>query len=145
MFASAAAASSQGLLSPGISRARSIGANNKKQLQATSPASRRRSRSQVVPSAAYTDTPAASAPSSPSSATSSKSHDTDVVVIGAGIGGLCAGALLAKYGLKVTVVEAHDIPGGAAHAWKRDGYTFESGPSLFSGMSKWQGLTTAFH
>ena len=66
-----------------------------------------------------------------------KSHDTDVVVIGAGIGGLCAGALLAKYGLKVTVVESHDIPGGAAHAWKRDGYTFESGPSLYSGMSKW--------
>ena len=27
----------------------------------------------------------------------------DVVVVGAGIGGLCCGALLAKYGLKVTV------------------------------------------
>ena len=26
-------------------------------------------------------------------------------------------------------------PGGAAHSWKRDGYTFESGPSLCSGMS----------
>jgi phytoene dehydrogenase-like protein len=45
--------------------------------------------------------------------------------------------LLAKYGLSVTVVESHTIPGGAAHAWKRDGYTFESGPSLFSGMSEW--------
>ena len=66
-----------------------------------------------------------------------ESHETDVVVIGAGIGGLCAGALCAKYGLRVTVLESHDIAGGAAHSWKRDGYTFESGPSLYSGMSQW--------
>ena len=66
-----------------------------------------------------------------------ESHETDVVVIGAGIGGLCAGALCAKYGKRVTVVESHDVAGGAAHSWKRDGYTFESGPSLYSGMSKW--------
>ena len=66
-----------------------------------------------------------------------ESHETDVVVIGAGIGGLCAGALCAKYGKRVTVVESHDVAGGAAHSWKRDGYTFESGPSLYSGMSRW--------
>ena len=70
-------------------------------------------------------------------AATDKSHDTEVVVIGAGIGGLCAGALLAKYGKKVTVVGAHDVPGGAAHSWHRDGFTFESGPSLYSGMSRW--------
>ena len=58
------------------------------------------------------------------------------MVIGAGIGGLCAGALCAKYGKRVTVVESHDVAGGAAHSWKRDGYTFESGPSLYSGMSR---------
>ena len=68
-------------------------------------------------------------------ATEDKSHDTEVVVIGAGIGGLCAGALLAKYGKKVTVVESHDVAGGAAHSWHRDGFTFESGPSLYSGLS----------
>ena len=66
-----------------------------------------------------------------------ESHETDVVVIGGGIGGLCAGALCAKYGKKVTVLESHDVAGGAAHSWKRDGYTFESGPSLYSGLSKW--------
>ena len=32
-----------------------------------------------------------------------RGHDADVVVVGAGIGGLCCGALLAKYGFKVTV------------------------------------------
>jgi len=60
---------------------------------------------------------------------------SDVVVIGAGLGGLCAGALLAKSGFKVTVLESHVVPGGAAHAWERDGYTFESGPSLYSGLA----------
>mmetsp|Transcript_15828 Transcript_15828/g.51856 ORF Transcript_15828/g.51856 Transcript_15828/m.51856 type:complete len:564 (+) Transcript_15828:3-1694(+) len=69
-----------------------------------------------------------------SEAAGGRSHETDVVVIGAGIGGLCAGALLAHYGYSVTVCESHTVPGGAAHAWERDGYTFESGPSLYSGM-----------
>ena len=37
--------------------------------------------------------------------------------------------------VQVTVCESHDIPGGAAHAWVQDGFHFESGPSLYSGMS----------
>jgi len=36
----------------------------------------------------------------------------DVIVIGAGIGGLTAAALLARRGLKVLVVEQHDLPTG---------------------------------
>lgn len=36
--------------------------------------------------------------------------------------------------MQVTVCESHSIPGGAAHAWTRDGYHFESGPSLYSGL-----------
>lgn len=60
---------------------------------------------------------------------------TDVVIIGSGIGGLSAGALLARYGLQVTVCESHTIPGGAAHGFKRNGYLFDSGPSLYSGLS----------
>jgi len=32
-----------------------------------------------------------------------RSHETDVVIIGSGIGGLCCGALLAKYGLDVSL------------------------------------------
>jgi phytoene dehydrogenase-like protein len=58
-----------------------------------------------------------------------------VVVIGSGIGGLSCASLLARYGLSVIVCESHTIPGGAAHAWTRDGYHFESGPSLYSGMA----------
>lgn len=63
------------------------------------------------------------------------SKNVDVVVIGSGIGGLCCGALLARYGYRVTICESHTIPGGAAHGFERDGYIFDSGPSLYSGMS----------
>ncbi len=63
------------------------------------------------------------------------SQSVDVVIIGSGIGGLCCGALLAKYGYRVTVCESHSIAGGAAHSFERNGYTFDSGPSLYSGLS----------
>ncbi|MGB3294385.1 MAG: NAD(P)/FAD-dependent oxidoreductase [Phormidesmis sp.] len=60
---------------------------------------------------------------------------TDVVIIGSGIGGLCCAALLAHYGLNVTVCESHTLLGGAAHGFERDGHHFDSGPSLYSGLS----------
>ncbi|XP_027921200.1 prolycopene isomerase, chloroplastic [Vigna unguiculata] len=60
--------------------------------------------------------------------------EADVVVIGSGVGGLCCGALLARYGEDVLVVESHDQPGGAAHSFDIKGYKFDSGPSLFSGL-----------
>jgi phytoene dehydrogenase-like protein len=60
---------------------------------------------------------------------------TDVIVIGSGIGGLSCAALLARYGFKVTVCESHSIAGGAAHAFDRHGFIFDSGPSLYSGLS----------
>ena len=41
----------------------------------------------------------------------------DVIVIGSGIGGLTAGALLARYGKRVLVCESHAIAGGAAHSF----------------------------
>lgn len=65
----------------------------------------------------------------------SETTTTEVIVIGSGVGGLSCGALLAKYGVKVTVLESHDIPGGAAHSWVQKGYHFESGPSLYSDMA----------
>ena len=49
--------------------------------------------------------------------------------------GLCCAALLARYGYSVTVCEAHYHAGGAAHAFQVDGYTFDSGPSFFAGLS----------
>ncbi len=49
----------------------------------------------------------------------------DVVVIGAGIGGLTCGASLAKEGLKTLVVEQHAVPGGYVTSYKRKGFTFD--------------------
>jgi phytoene dehydrogenase-like protein len=49
------------------------------------------------------------------------------VIIGSGLGGLCCGAYLSKFGVPVTVVEQHDIPGGYATSFDRGGgkFTFE--------------------
>ncbi|MBT9314185.1 phytoene desaturase family protein [Leptothoe spongobia] len=59
----------------------------------------------------------------------------DVVVIGSGIGGLVAAGLLARYGRRVLVCESHTLPGGAAHSFKRQGFTFDSGPSFYCGLA----------
>ena len=67
--------------------------------------------------------------------TDSPESTTDVVIIGSGIAGLSCGSLLAHAGYDVTVFESHDAPGGCAHTWSRLGYHFESGPSLYSGLS----------
>jgi carotene isomerase len=62
-------------------------------------------------------------------------QDAEVLVIGSGIGGLTAGALLARYGYRVIVCESHSIAGGAAHSFSRQGFHFDSGPSFYAGLS----------
>jgi phytoene dehydrogenase-like protein len=64
----------------------------------------------------------------------------DVIVIGSGMGGLACGAMSAKYGEKVLVLESHIKPGGSAHSFSRihngGKYTFEVGPSIFEGLDR---------
>ncbi|WP_134218870.1 FAD-dependent oxidoreductase, partial [Pelotomaculum sp. FP] len=55
----------------------------------------------------------------------------NVIIIGSGIGGLIAGNLLAKKGHKVTIFEAHGMPGGYTAGFYRKGYYFESGTLAF--------------
>ncbi|MCW6038723.1 C-3',4' desaturase CrtD [Spirulina subsalsa FACHB-351] len=57
-----------------------------------------------------------------------------VVVIGAGIGGLTAGALLAKRGYEVVVVEQAAVPGGCASTFERRGFTFDVGATQVAGL-----------
>jgi phytoene desaturase len=53
------------------------------------------------------------------------------IVIGSGFSGLSAAATLAKSGWQVTVLEKNDQAGGRARIWKKDGYTFDMGPSWY--------------
>ena len=58
----------------------------------------------------------------------------DVIVIGAGIGGLTCGAFLAKEGLSVLVAEQHSKPGGYCTSFQRKGFTFDAGFDFFVGV-----------
>ncbi|XP_036938014.1 inactive all-trans-retinol 13,14-reductase [Acanthopagrus latus] len=54
-------------------------------------------------------------------------ENLDVIVIGSGIGGLTAGATLAKAGKKVLVLEQHDQAGGCCHTYIEKGFEFDVG------------------
>jgi phytoene desaturase len=54
------------------------------------------------------------------------------VVIGAGFGGLGAAVRLRAQGYRVTVLEANEQAGGRASVFKREGYTFDAGPTVIT-------------
>lgn len=54
-----------------------------------------------------------------------------VLVAGSGFAGLSTAALLAKKGLEVTVLEKNSVIGGRARLWKKDGFSFDMGPSWY--------------
>lgn len=60
--------------------------------------------------------------------------DYDVIIIGAGNGGLTAAATLAKAGLKVLLLERHNVPGGCATSFRRGRFEFEVALHQLSGM-----------
>jgi phytoene desaturase len=55
-----------------------------------------------------------------------------VVVIGAGLAGLAAACHLTGAGYEVTVVERGDVPGGRNGLLQRDGFTFDTGPTVLT-------------
>ncbi|HRE46144.1 MAG TPA: FAD-dependent oxidoreductase [Aggregatilineales bacterium] len=57
-----------------------------------------------------------------------------IAVIGAGVGGLTAAALLAKQGFNVTVLEAHVYAGGCAGTFFHKGYRFDAGATAAGGF-----------
>ena len=61
-----------------------------------------------------------------------KGKSDHVVIVGAGLGGLSAALRLAGAGRKVTVVERESVPGGRNGLLQRDGYSFDTGPSVLT-------------
>ena len=61
----------------------------------------------------------------------SKAAKKQVIVIGAGPGGLAAAMLLARAGARVKVVERLDHVGGRTSSFGGDGFTFDLGPTFF--------------
>jgi len=55
----------------------------------------------------------------------------NIVIVGAGVAGLTAGYHLSQKGLKVTVVEKEDRPGGLARSFRYGDFIFDVGPHRF--------------
>lgn len=60
----------------------------------------------------------------------------DVIVVGAGLGGMTAASLLAKRGLSVLMIEQQDKPGGACTSFKRDDHVYDVGAAMLYGFGK---------
>lgn len=61
-------------------------------------------------------------------------QNKSVLIIGGGLGGLFTGAILAKEGLKVTVLEKNVTIGGGLQSFKRFGEIFDTGMHVIGGM-----------
>ena len=57
-----------------------------------------------------------------------------VVILGGGLGGLFTGALLAKEGYQVTIIEKNRTLGGGLQMFSRNGVAFETGMHMLGGL-----------
>lgn len=61
-----------------------------------------------------------------------KKMDRTILIAGAGMGGLATAMRLASKGYSITVLEKNKQAGGRLNQIKKDGFTFDTGPSFFS-------------
>lgn len=66
--------------------------------------------------------------------------EKNILIIGGGLGGLTTGALLAKEGYKVTVLEKNRTIGGGLQCFRRKGVIFETGMHVLGGFLPGQSL-----
>ena len=69
----------------------------------------------------------------------------DVVIIGAGLGGLQCGYVLSKKGLSVCILEKEGMLGGCLQSFKRRGIRFDTGFHYVGGMDEGQALHRLMH
>ena len=60
----------------------------------------------------------------------------DVIVVGAGLGGMAAASLLANRGLSVLMIEQQNKPGGACTSFKREDHVFDVGAAMLYGFGE---------
>ncbi len=63
-----------------------------------------------------------------------RDNEYDIIIVGSGIGGLTCGALLAKKGYKILVLEQHFQIGGYCSSFRRRGFVFNTGVEDVSGL-----------
>lgn len=68
----------------------------------------------------------------------------DVIIIGSGLGGLLCGAILAKDGREVAVLEQSHQIGGSIQSYRRGAYSFDTGLHYVGGLAEGQSLHEAF-
>ena len=68
----------------------------------------------------------------------------DVLIIGSGLGGLECGALLAKRGFKVLVLEGSNQPGGCMQSFRRGGLHYDTGLHYVGGLAQGGAMHEAF-
>lgn len=61
-----------------------------------------------------------------------KGPTENVVIVGAGLAGLSAALRLAGAGRSVTVIERESVPGGRSGLLQKDGYAFDTGPTVLT-------------
>ena len=61
-----------------------------------------------------------------------KGPTDNVIIVGAGLAGLSAALRLAGAGRSVTVIERESIPGGRNGLLQKDGYSFDTGPTVLT-------------
>ena len=68
-----------------------------------------------------------------------------IIVIGSGFGGLAASLRLKAKGYKVTLLEKHPDLGGRARVFKKDGFTYDGGPTVITAPYLFEELFSLFN
>ena len=68
-----------------------------------------------------------------------------IIVIGSGFGGLAASLRLRAKGYKVTLLEKHPDLGGRARVFKKDGFTYDGGPTVITAPYLFEELFSLFN
>jgi len=71
--------------------------------------------------------------------------DKKIIVIGSGFGGIAAALRMRAKGYKVTLLEKHPDLGGRARVFKKDGFTYDGGPTVITAPYLFEELFTLFN